>query len=89
MYKLYKHIWERKENILKKSLVIDKLTKPYSSVQIVQVEIDWNGWSFQRNIINVQVVQAHLGEIRKYSEIFYNYFLGETLLQCTNCTSRK
>ena len=73
MYKFYKHIWERKENILKKSFLTNFLAKPFLSVQNVQVKNRLIRFIFFLNFfVYVQGVQAHLGEIGKHSkEIFF------------------
>ena len=54
------------------------LVQPYFSVQIVQVENEVKRFIFSEFFINVQVVQAHLGEIGKYSkETFLTIFLAK------------
>ena len=47
------------------------LAKPYFSVQIVQGENRLKRLIFSEFFVDVQVVQAHLGEIGKYSDKIY------------------
>ena len=90
IYKLYKHIWERQENILKKSFLTIFLAKPYYSVQIVQVENRLTRFIFSEFFSLCTSCTSPFGrDIKILSRNLFQYQLCKILLQCTNCTSER